>query len=145
MSRHRYITLSSADDTNRHWSNVGTDFTVTLSQFIVLEHSETWSVALTEVELTPSVNQAFVVCSDICASSHVGTGELPTLRALYPNEVTGKVLFTFKRPYYVPVKKRILDTIRIYLTDRDGGVLSLVPTTTRVTLHLRRDAPFYET
>ena len=144
MNRQIYINLSSEDDLERHPSNTPTDFTVTLSPFVILSASENWTVAVAEIEFTANNLDPFYICSDLCASSPVGTTTLPLLRTVWPSVSGSSHVFPFNPPFYVAVRKLITDTIRIYLRDKNGAILSHTSQPTRVTLHLRRDTPFYE-
>ena len=143
MNRQRYICLASTDDTERFPNNAGNDFTVNLSPEIKIPRGEDWSVAITELEISPSISTTFVICSDICEGSHTGNIQLPALRTFYPITSGSKHLFTFILPYYVRLRKNLLDHIRVYITDRQGKILSLSTTTLKVTLHLRKDTPWF--
>ena len=63
MNRQRYIFLASTDATERFPNNAGNDFTVNLSPEIKIPRDEDWSVAITELEISPSISTTFVICS----------------------------------------------------------------------------------
>ena len=143
MNRQIYINLSSEDDMVRHPSNTPSDFTVTLSPFVILAPGENWTVAIAEIEFNSSSLDPFYLCSDLCSSSPVGTTTLPLVRTIWPSASGTTHVFPFTPPFYVAVRKQVVDEIRIYLKDKTGAILPHSSQPTRVTLHLRRDTPFY--
>ena len=145
LNHQRYLWMASTDDVEHFPNNTGNDFTVSLSPEIKIPRDEDWSVAITELEISPSINTTFAICSDICEGSHVGNKRLPILRTFYPitSGSKRKHLFTFTVPYYVKLRKKNLDHIRVYITDRQGKLLSLSARTLKVTLRLRRDTPWF--
>ena len=86
-----------------------------------------------------------MLCSDIVQGAHIGDSQQPILRALHPIASGSKHVYKCIRPYYIKLRKDLLDNVNIYLTDGTGKKLSLPRTTLRVTLHLRKkNTPWYQ-
>ena len=65
MTSQYYLHLSSTDDISRYPSNTGADFRVSLRPEINIPDNESWSGAVTELVVSPSIADEFMLCSDI--------------------------------------------------------------------------------
>ena len=142
MKYQYYIYLSSTDDIKQYPLNNATDFNVRLGPEINIPDNESWSCAVTE--LIVIIASDFALCSDIIEGVHLGNKQLPILRMFHPMSSGTKHLYTFVRPYYVKLRKDLLDSVNMYLTDSTGKKISLSSTTLQVTLHLRKNTPWQE-
>ena len=143
MNDQHYVYITNSEDSINHPNNIPHDFTVSLSPPIYLDPNQDWSVAVTEIELMPGMNQTFCLCIDLCEGVHTGGKQLPLLRKLYPLTGGVKQLFTFNWPYYVKVKQKEIDKIRVYISDEQGVIMPLSDLTLKYTLHLRRYSPWH--
>ena len=138
-----YIYLSSDD--NIYPQNSGNDFVVRLSPELSLDPTQKWEVAVTEFEIVPNTGDTcFLLCADICGPSRVGGRHVPLLRKSCSLTVGNRYLHTYVRPFYVPLVKTFIDDVRVYLTHTTGHPGSFTDYTSRVTLHIRKASPFYE-
>lgn len=160
-SRQQYVFLTSTDSTVEHPTNSATDFTVLLPETLFLEKQ--WMVCLSEVRFTADIDANlpdFFICSDVCEASIVGGQKVTVLRRIAISQITSgymskgmsaniqvtssHVIHTvFDNPYYIPVKKKHIDCIRIYIRDTDGRTPSVIKGTLSCTLHFKR-RPFFE-
>ena len=143
MNNHYYVYLSSEKDESVYPNNKAHDFFTQLSPPMVLEPEQEWSVAVTELELTPGTGQPFCLCSDVCEGSYVNGKILPVLRKFYPLAAGVKQVFTFTKPYYMNAKLEFVNSLRVYITDATGEELSFDDKTLKCTLHFRRSSPWY--
>ena len=84
-------------------------------------------------------NQYFYVYTDIIKSQYHSNVVVPILRTV---TVKGKhgtyVSKNFERPHYVPLNKRIFDTISINIRDEAGDLVAFEHGKVIITLHFRR-------
>ena len=100
---------------------------------------------MTELEIVPAnTNEGFLLCSDIIAPSYVNNIRLPVLRRFCALTPGNKHTITPDRPYYVPITNTFIEDIRLYITDSLGKQISFTDSVVRVTLHLRKNSPFYD-
>jgi len=127
-----YLYLSS-DDSKQYFPNNKTDdFTVKLPENYKLPGC--WEVALTEIhypEVTPE-GHVLSVLSDICEESVSGGGKAPVLRKIY------KVSEVWNQLYYVPVRSKEIDSIRIFIKESQGRGVSFANGTLHCALHIRK-------
>jgi hypothetical protein len=99
-----------------------------------------WTVALTEFSSeswNKSKNKSeLFVCCDICEETLIGGKEAPLLRRVYLGEKPGNISYSL--PYNIPVKISQLQQIGIYITDRDGNLVSFLDGPVTVTLHFKK-------
>ena len=87
-------------------------------------------------------NQYFYVYTDVIKSQYHGDFVVPVLR-------TGKgehgryVSKNFERPHYVPLNKKIFDTISINIRDEAGDLVAFERGKVVITLHFRRSKTQY--
>ena len=117
--------LRSSDDATL-FDNKPYDFNVQLDKQTPIEGN--WVVALTEIKVnytgtTKQVKDLYVY-TNVCTGSIVGKSEKPLIRRVHidtnntsktSNTLSSNVVFD--TPYYVPVRVKDLDQIRIYIKD----------------------------
>lgn len=139
------MVLRSSDDATL-FDNTPHDFNVQLDKQTIIEGN--WVVALTEIKViyTGTIKQVkdLYVYTDVCTGSIVGKSERPLLRRVHIDtnntSKTSKTLsanIVFDTPYYVPVRVKELDQIRIYIKDEKDADCSFLDDTC-VTLHFKR-------
>ena len=69
---------------------------------------------MTELVVRTSIADEFMLCSDIVQGVHTGDSQQPILRALHPIASSSKHVYTFIRPYYIELRKDLLDNVNIY-------------------------------
>jgi len=135
MSYH--VDLRSTDDALAFPSNTVTDFTVTLNPPLNLDTDYLWEVGMIDMYENLNIAGAFVFNSDVVNHSRVGTHNLRSLIVYNPDDN----FFDFTASY-VRVGKMNIANIRIYITDRQGKMLSLPTGVVRVHIHFRKVTPF---
>ena len=84
-------------------------------------------------------SQYFDVYTDIIKSQYHGDVVVPVLRTVTVKGEHGSyVSKNFKRPHYVPLNKKIFDTISINIRDEAGDLVAFEHGNVIVTLHFRR-------
>ena len=73
------------------------------------------------------------MCCDICEETIVGGKDAPLLRRVCLGQNPENIALTV--PYYIPVKICELQQICIYITDREGNLVSFLDGPVTVTLH----------
>ena len=131
------MVLSSEDGKSFFPSNTPHDFRIKLNR--ALQFDGYWEVALTEIRIfmEDPTDTALFVCSDICQDSFVGTSEQSLLRRVFFEDVNGKNVI-YVHPYYVPLKLRDVQQIRIYIKDENGADASFLKKKVSVTLHFKK-------
>ena len=99
-----YLFLSPGDSKQAHPNNTPDDFIIDLNKCLKLDGVE-WECALTELYYGGAKAQPMYIFSDICTSSYVHDRDLPVLRGQFDN------------PYYIPLSREFISTIRIYIRD----------------------------
>jgi hypothetical protein len=85
-----------------------------------------------------SVNAVLVHC-DAVGNSYVDGSNKPTLYSFFPNVAPGyKIVEAPHNLIYLPITRRVLHSIRIWLTDQSDHPLNLRGETLTMRLHLRR-------
>jgi hypothetical protein len=159
----KYIVLRSTDCKSLYPNNESYDFKLELGETLHLD--QRWSMALCDMSIVdeehyveeeegkcsveedkcPSVaedNQSLYVCSSLCDTSFVGEGRECFLRHLLLKNIKKDEHFTFAHPYYIPIKVHDLQTIDLYIKDREGNSASFIKGTVTATLHLK-SLPFW--
>ena len=131
--------LLSSEDSSDYFQNKPNNFTIQLNKQIQFDGY--WTVALTEFKveswLTTSKIQEIFVCCNVCEETIVGSKEMPLLRRIYLEpKTTGHAIFTL--PYYVPVKIAQIQQISLYITDRDGKLVSFLNGAVNISLHFKK-------
>ena len=132
------MVLSSNDSSDYFENNTPANFMVQLNR--QLQFDGYWVVALTEFSTnswTSDKTSDVYVCCDVCQESFFGTKELPLLRRVFLGSVKeNNTVYT--TPYYVPMKVGQMQQIRVYITDRDGNLVSFLDGPVNVTLHFKK-------
>ena len=126
-----YLFLFSKGSRQYFPLNSPNDFSIKLAEMYHLQGC--WQVALTELyhQDIPSDSTVFSVLSDICEESNTDSTKLPILRKIHKEN-------SFSQCYYVPVRNKVLHSIRIYINTETGQRASLKADTLHCVLHLRR-------
>ena len=131
--------LLSSEDSSEYFQNKPNSFTIQLNKQIQFDGY--WTVALTEFNVesllsTSTIHEIFVCCN-FCEETIVGSKELPVLRRIYLREKSpGNMIFTF--PYYIPMKIGQLQQISLYITDKDGNLVSFINGPVNISLHFKK-------
>ena len=89
-------------------------------------------------------NQYFYVYTDIIKSQYHGDVVVPVLRTVTVKGEHGSyVSKNFERPHYVPLNKKIFDTISINIRDEAGDLVAFEHGKVIITLHFRRSKTQY--
>ena len=140
------MVLRSSDDATL-FDNKPYDFNVQLDKQTPIEGN--WVVALTEIKVnytgtTKQVKDLYVY-TNVCTGSIVGKSKKPLIRRVHIDtnntSKTSKTLSSnvvFDTPYYVPVRMKDLDQIRIYIKDEKDADCSFIDGETCATLHSKR-------
>ena len=89
-------------------------------------------------------NQYFYVYTDIIKSQYHGDVVVPVLRTVTVKGEHGSyVSKNFERPRYVPLDKKIFDTISINIRDEAGDLVAFEHGKVIITLHFRRSKTRY--
>ena len=84
-------------------------------------------------------NQYFYVYTDIIKCQYHGDAVVPVLRLVtVKGEHASYVSKNFERPHYVPLNKKIFDTISINIRDKAGDLVAFEHGKVIITLHFRR-------
>ena len=129
-----YLFISSSDSLSFHPDNKGSNFTVELPESVNL-HGE-WEAALCDFYHNPEVNEILYVFCDLCDYSYIGNSLEPIIRKIYPNSTSTD--FQFSSNYYINVKNKNINRIKVYIRDVNFGFPSSVTGDIHLTLHLRR-------
>lgn len=128
----------TSTDSSEYFENKPHCFRVQLNKQIQFDGY--WTVALTEFSteslISSKKKSELFVCCDICEESIVGGKEAPLLRRIYLGKNPKNI--TYSQPYYIPVKIGQLQQIAIYITDRDGNLVSFLNGPVTVTLHFKK-------
>ena len=88
--------------------------------------------------IPPPFNTIYVY-SDVVASSIVGNAHVNVLRAIHSHGREGDVHhFEPKRIHYLPIRKKVIDTITIQLADDEGKPINFTSGVVVVELHFSR-------
>lgn len=116
MKERKYIYFSSDNSKDVYPTNSAFDFTVKLSD--PLELPDTWLVALSEIEFTGQKSVELYVYCEFCESNNVLDQNLPILRRVtHAGEV--------ERLYFMPLNNTYIDTVRVYIRDKNHKVPSV--------------------
>lgn len=100
-----------------------------------------WTIGLTEFATerwnSNKKSQEVFICCDMCEETFVGGKDMPLLRRVYLGEKQ-ETNIIYELPYYVPVKIGQLQQICIYITDREGNLVSFLDGPVSVTLHFKK-------
>jgi hypothetical protein len=130
------MVLSSYDEKDFFPNNTSHNFFVKLNR--ALQFDGYWVVALTEIGTSERAQKdEFVVYSDICQDSFVGSSEQPLLRRIFYEDVNDKNII-YVNPYYVPVNLKDIQQIYIYIKDENGNEASFLKKKVTVALHLKK-------
>ena len=89
-------------------------------------------------------NQYFYVYTDIIKSQYHDDVVVPVLRTVTVKGEHGSyVSKNFKRPHYVPLNKKVFDTIGINIRDEAGDLVAFEHGKVIITLHFRRSKTQY--
>lgn len=128
----------TSTDCSDYFDNKPNCFRVQLNNQIPFEGY--WSVALTEFSteswISSKKKSELFVCCDICEETIVGGKDAPLLRRVCLGQNPENIAFTV--PYYIPVKICELQQICIYITDREGNLVSFLDGPVTVTLHFKK-------
>lgn len=132
------MVLTSTDSSD-YFDNKPNSYRVQLNKQIQFDGY--WTVALTEFSseswiTSEKKKSELFVCCDICEETLIGAKEAPLLRRIYLGQKPGNITYTL--PYYIPVKIGQLQQIGIYITDRDGNLVSFLDGPVTVTLHFKK-------
>lgn len=131
------IVLTSTDS-SEYFDNKPNCFRVQLNKQIQFDGY--WTVALREFSseswIASKKKSELFVCCDICEETLIGGKEAPLLRRVYLGGKAENITYTL--PYYIPVKIGQLQQIGIYITDRDGNLVSFLNGPVTVTLHFKK-------
>ena len=130
------MVLSSYDGNDFFPNNTSHNFVVKLNRALLFDGY--WVVALTEIGTSERAQKdEFVVYSDICQDSFVGSSEQPLLRRIFYEDVNDKNII-YVNPYYVPVNLKDIQQIYIYIKDENGNEASFLKKKVTVALHLKK-------
>ena len=91
------------------------------------------------LSLPETGNQYFYVYTDIIKSQYHGDVVVPVLRTVtVKGEHRSYVSKNFERPHYVPLNKKIFDTISINIRDKARDLVVFEHSKMIITLHFRR-------
>lgn len=126
-------------DSSEYFENKPNSFRIQLNKQVQLDGY--WTIGLTEFT-TESWNsnkksQEVFICCDMCEETFVGGKDMPLLRRVYLGEKQ-ETNIIYELPYYVPVKIGQLQQICIYITDREGNLVSFLDGPVSVTLHFKK-------
>lgn len=126
-------------DSSEYFENKSNCFRIQLNKQVQLDGY--WTIGLTEFT-TESWNsnkksQEVFICCDMCEETFVGGKDMPLLRRVYLGEKQ-ETNIIYELPYYVPVKIGQLQQICIYITDREGNLVSFLDGPVSVTLHFKK-------
>ena len=131
------MVLTSTDSSD-YFDNKPNSFRVQLNKQIQFDGY--WTVALTEFSSErwnkSKKKSELFVCCDICEETLIGGKETSLLRRVCLGEKPENI--TYALPYYIPVKIGQLQQIGIYITDRDGNLVSFLDGPVTVTLHFKK-------
>jgi hypothetical protein len=124
-----YLHLSSNDSIKYYPENRASNFTIHLPEEIKLEGN--WLCALTEIVLPTPKYIDIIICCDAVQHGFVIDKKIPLLRRLLKR---GKYNEFINR-FYIPVISRTLNSINIYVLDKEGKELSFDSGRLSCTLH----------
>ena len=128
-----FFFLSSRDSLFYHKENKPYDFTVELNEIFNLKGL--WEIALCDINLNTTLTESIYVFSDICDQSYVLNSSEPVIKLVYPSG--SSTSYSFTNRYYLPIKQKTLNRIRIYIRDRDMNSVSRLSEDIQLTLHAR--------
>ena len=143
----KYILLRSTDSKEKYYpENQPFDFFVNLNKPLHLDEGH-WLVGLTEITVLNWTSKRtdcidVYICSSVCDASYVGDSELPVLRQISLQGDKKIRTFVFPQCHYIPVKGKDIQTIRMYIKDRNNESASFITGPVIVTLHLK-PLPFW--
>lgn len=126
-------------DSSEYFENKSNCFRIQLNKQVQLDGY--WTIGLTEFT-TESWNsnkksQEVFICCDMCEETFVCGKDMPLLRRVYLGEKQ-ETNIIYELTYYVPVKIGQLQQICIYITDREGNLVSFLDGPVSVTLHFKK-------
>ena len=129
----------TSTDSSEYFDNKSHCFRVQLNKQIQFDGY--WTVALAEFSteswiLSKKKTTELYVCCDICEETTIGGKEAPLLRRVYLGEKPDNIIYTL--PYYIPVKIGQLQQIGIYITDREGNLVSFLDGPVTVMFHFKK-------
>ena len=148
-----YVFLSSSDSLDVYPGNTYDNFIVELDKEVRLEEhtglafSQRWTVALTELTLSPisddqqDLPESIVVGSDLAEPSYINGTGYALLRTL---AATKEITASLYQPYYMGVSKLHFRRIRITLKNSELGRLTVAKgwpekAVVKCTLHFLRN------
>ena len=135
-----YLFLSPTDSSGLFPNNTLNDFTVQLPRMMTL--NGLWTCGLVDLTFNNSESEGseviFIAC-DICQESYLQNSYLPILRRITtPSTSQGRYDISFSNPYYIPVSRDNVESIRVYIRNENLDTYSFKSGTFTCTLHLRR-------
>lgn len=126
-------------DSSEYFENKPNCFRIQLNKQVQLDGY--WTIGLTEFTTerwkSNKKSQEVFICCDMCEETFVGGKDMPLLRRVYLGEKQ-ETNIIYELPYYVPVKIGQLQQICIYITDREGNLVSFLDGPVSVTLHFKK-------
>ena len=133
-NRDFYLFLSSKDSLSFHPNNKGHSFIVELPERVNLDGD--WEIALCDFYHNSEVNEILHVFCDLCDYNYIGNSLEPIIRTIYPNNSSSD--FQFSSNYYISVKNKSLNRIKVYIRDVNFSLPSSITGDIHLTLHLKR-------
>ena len=129
--------LSSKDCQRYNPSNTDSDFITDLTSPLILDGS--WSCALYNLvcDAAEVESDELMIFCDLCDTSFIHERQEPILRRVLLKQ-KGRFSVTPDQIFYVPVVKRVVRHIRLYLRTENFQETSFGPRETRSTLVLQR-------
>ena len=115
MAERKYLYLNSDDSKQYYPNNTPFDFTVKLSD--PLELPGKWKLALSEIHFSNRDVEWYVYC-ELCESNNVMDYNLPILRRVHNPSI-------FENLYFLPINSTYVDTLRIYIRNRNHAIPSV--------------------
>ena len=130
MNEEIYLYTSSKDSLSFHPQNTSSDFTVELPE--ILNFSNGWVIALTDIYITDSIENPLNIYCDICEQS-IQNGELKSvLKVIYPDCIH------FSNLHYIHVKSSSIKRLRFSIKGGNTGKENVLSNPVQMSLHLYR-------
>jgi hypothetical protein len=114
--------------------NTSSNFANQLSEILYLPGQ--WECALTELSIPSGGGMPLLVCCDVVAHSSVSERKFPVLRRL----VKTMKGVEFLHNYYMAVDRRNFSSLRVYILNDSGQLVSFPKGSSKCTLHFRQIA-----
>ena len=140
-----YVFVHSEDTKAVNAENAWSDFTVNLPNTVYLRNGSQWEVAVMELSVNADkyaigrreLFEPLYLCCDNVETTVANAEEKKILTAFRLKESFRQVK-NYPNPYYMKLVGDRLDSLRLYIKDRNGQSPSLVAGTTWCALHVRR-------